>query len=267
MKVDLHNHSTYSDGIYTVPELISIARAKGADVIALTDHDSVYGVEEALILGIKNGIKVIPGVELSTYHNDESVHIIGLFKNNYVPKAMYEFSDEMKRIRRQRCIDMMNKIGEIYNLNINLSDLLDKDVITRGNMFQSLMKSNPDKTKEEINFYVSHKSKAYIEVAHFDTKKGIEFLKKNNCITIYAHPCLNSRKTILDVLKFKVDGIEYKYPQNKKGDEAYFKKLAIDNNLLLSAGSDFHGDVNHSDMLTSTIDYEEYIRILERLGE
>ncbi|MGM9971336.1 MAG: PHP domain-containing protein [Anaeroplasmataceae bacterium] len=267
MKADLHNHSTYSDGIYSVRELISIAKEKGADVIALTDHDSVYGLKEAMSIGIQNGIKVIPGIELSTIHNEESVHIIGLFKNNYVPDDMYKFSDEMKKIRRQRCIDMMNKISTIYHLNINLDDLLDRDVITRGNMFQSLMKSNPLVSKEEINFYLSHESKAYIEVAHFDTLKGIKFLKKNNCITIYAHPCLNSRKTNLEVIKMKVDGIEYKYPKNKEDDEEFYLSLAKKNKLLLSAGSDFHGDINHSDMLTSTLDYKDYLKILERLGE
>lgn len=267
MKVDLHNHSTYSDGIYTVSELISIAKEKGADVIALTDHDSVYGVDEAMSIGIQKGIKVIPGIELSTIHNGESVHIIGLFKNNYVPNDMYKFSDEMKKIRLKRCIDMMNKIADIYHLNINLDDLLNRDVITRGNMFQSLIKSNPLVSKDDINFYLSHKSKAYIEVAHFNTKEGIKFLKKNNCITIYAHPCLNSRKTNLEVLKMKVDGIEYKYPKNKGDDEEFFLSLAKKHNLLLSAGSDFHGDINHSDMLTSTIDYKDYIKILERLGE
>jgi predicted metal-dependent phosphoesterase TrpH len=79
MKVDLHNHSIYSDGLYSIEELLKIAKDNSIDVMALTDHDSCYGCMEAISLGLKYNITVIPGIELSTVYNGESVHIVGLF--------------------------------------------------------------------------------------------------------------------------------------------------------------------------------------------
>lgn len=266
MKIDLHNHSNYSDGIYSPYELLKIAKSKRIDCLALTDHDSVFGIEEAKKYAIEFNIKLISGIELSTKYNNESVHIIGLFKNDFIPNEIVEFSLKQKEIRKQRAIEMMKNIRDIYHLNIDLDLLLKSEIITRGNMLQNLLECNKEKTINELEFYVSHKSKAYIEVAYFNTKEGIEFLKRNNCVTIYAHPCLNKKETILEVIKFNVDAIEYKYPKNKKSDTRYFKKLARKNKLLLSAGSDFHGDLKHAMISTSTLEKRYYKKLIERLG-
>ena len=81
MKADLHMHSVHSDGTYEVKNLLDYAKTKGLDIVALTDHDSVEGVSEAVDYGKKIGIKVIPAMELSTYYNGESVHVLGYFIN------------------------------------------------------------------------------------------------------------------------------------------------------------------------------------------
>lgn len=267
MKVDLHNHSLYSDGLYSVYDLVKIAKVNNIDVIALTDHDSVYGSIEFLKYTKEFNIKGICGIELSTTHNNESVHIVGLFKNNIIPEYMYTFSDMIKKKRYERAILMLNKIKDIYHININFNLIKNRDVITRGNMFQIILASNPGIDVKDANFYISHKSKAYIEAAYFNTFDGIKFLHENNCICIYAHPTLNSKETILDVVKMGLDGIEFRYPKNKDGEEEYFKDLAIKNNLFLSAGSDFHGDINHAMIGTSTIDNDLYKIIERRLND
>ncbi len=266
MKADLHNHSNYSDGLYSVSDLLKIAKMHDVDIMALTDHDSTYGCTEAIIEGKKLGITVIPGIELSTRYKGESVHIIGLFKNNYIPDEIKNIADDIKSFRVKRAINMMNNIKNIYNVKMDIPKFLEgKDVITRGNMFSHILEYNPNLSCEEISKMISNDSPAYIESARFSTKEGIEFLKKNNCITIYAHPTLSSQDIVLDVIKFGVDGIEYKYPKNKDGDMEKYKALAKEYNLLLSAGSDFHGDINHAMIATSYLDDIEWNKIKEAL--
>lgn len=265
MKIDLHNHSNYSDGLYSVKELLDHAKKKGVEILALTDHDSAFGVQEAIEYGKKIGIEVIAGIELSTFYNNESVHIVGLFKNNIVPKEIFDKSIEIKEDRRKRAIKMMELIRDIFHVEVDISELLENNVITRGNMYQHILKHNPTLDLAYVNSMVAHSSPAYIEVSKFNTIDGIKFLKENNCIAIYAHPTLNSKKCFIDVLKMGIDGIEYRYPKNKQGEEEYFYNIAKENDLLLSAGSDFHGDLNHAEIGTSTLDYNDYLKIKERL--
>lgn len=266
MKVDLHNHSTASDGKYSPTELIDYAISKGIDVMALTDHDCTFGIKKALEYSKDKNIEIIPGLELSTIHNGEPVHIIGLFKNKFIPEEINKLGIEIKNGRRIRAIEMLNKISDIFNVEISISELMSSDIITRGNMYQHIQKHNANLTSEEINQMVSKDSPAYIELPRFRTKEGIDFLHRNNAICIYAHPTLNSRKTNMDVLEMGLDGIEYKYPKNKPGDEEFYLNEAKKRGLFLSAGSDFHGDDNHADIGTVFIGEKEYKIIKERLG-
>lgn len=266
MKIDLHNHSTASDGKYSPENLIDYAISKGVGIMALTDHDCTFGIKKALDYSKDKNIEIIPGLELSTIHNGEPVHIIGLFKNKYIPSQINEVAIEIKNRRKQRAFTMLNKISEIFNVEISTSELLSSDIITRGNMYQHIQKHNPYLTSEEINQMVSKDSPAYVELPRFRTKEGIDFLHKNNAICIYAHPTLNSRETNMDVLEMGLDGIEYRCPKNKPGDEDFYANEARKRGLFLSAGSDFHGDDNHADIGTVSLDYEDFKIIKERLG-
>ena len=99
MRIDLHNHTKYSDGIYTPEELINIAIEQNVDCFAITDHDSVFGCDEIQDLSKKYNINVISGMELSTYYKGEPVHIVCLFKDNIVPQKLLEFS--INRMKEQ----------------------------------------------------------------------------------------------------------------------------------------------------------------------
>ena len=96
MKVDLHNHTNYSDGVLSPSLLIDRAIKNHVDIFALTDHDSVFGCDEIVKLAENKNIKVIKGMELSTEYKGESVHIITLFKDNIIPNGMLEFSIKNK---------------------------------------------------------------------------------------------------------------------------------------------------------------------------
>lgn len=267
LKIDLHNHTTYSDGVFSCERLIEEAINQQVDIFALTDHDSVFGIEEIITVA-KNypSIKVIPGVELSTFYKGENVHIVCLFKNGIVPREMMDFSIQNKDQRVKRAIQMMTNIKDIYGLKVDIDELLSTGkVITRGNMLRSIAKSN-DLSLAEAQFYISNESKAYIPSSKLSTKDGLTLAKNCNCVTIFAHPCLVKREYIDEILEFGFDGIEVYYPSNKDGDEQYFKDKAKEYNLFYSAGSDCHGDKTHANIGTCCLNKEEFSPLAKAIG-
>lgn len=267
MKIDLHNHTNHSDGVFTPRELIAEAKRQNVDVFALTDHDNVFGIEE-IKKEIKdfNDIYVIPGIELSTFYKGENVHIVCLFKNGIIPDSMYEFSLKNKENRKTRAIKMMNNIKEIYGLKIDMDLLFSTgEVITRGNMLRNLVIAN-NMSFEEAKFYISSDSKAYIPSSKLETKDGLALAKAANAVCIFAHPCLVKREYIDEILSFGFDGIEVYYPANKLGDEEYFKAKAKEYDLMWSAGSDCHGDKSHANIGTCYLNEEEFKPLAKAIG-
>jgi predicted metal-dependent phosphoesterase TrpH len=235
--------------------------------MGLTDHDSVFGVDEAFLEGKKNGVYVLKGLELSTIYKGKNVHIVTYFKNNVVPKEAYEFSKSIVDTRRERAIKMMENIRDMFNVKINLDKLLKGHVITRGNMYQNLLEENKDIDKEKLSFMVSNDSPAYIPASKLSTEDGVKMLRSwEGAFIIFAHPTLLESEYVEEVLQYGFDAIEARYPLNKEGDFERFKNLASKYNILISAGSDFHGDTKHADLGTSTLNEEEFSKIKERLN-
>lgn len=268
MKIDLHNHSTYSDGLFTPKQLVDIAKKEGVDCFALTDHDSVFGCAEIQKYAKEAGLFVLSGMELSTEYKGYSVHIVCLFKSNIVPSELMDFSYQKKEQRKIRAIQMMERIRDIYHVKIDMEALLkENEVITRANMGYNIAKCNHI-SEREAEVYIDRNSKAYIPSTKLSIQDGLALVKKAECFTILAHPCLLPKPIVEEIIGLGFDGIEVRYPKNSEGDEAYFTSLASKYNLLCSAGSDFHGDhgTKHAMIGTSTLSKEEFIPILERLG-
>ena len=263
MKIDLHMHSNYSDGCLNIVDLAKYAYNKSINVLALTDHDTVLGVNEMIKECDKYNIKVIPAMELTTTYMGEDCHIISLFKE--INPELIRFSYELESKRKKRAILMLNQIKDIYNVKIDLDLLENERTITRKNMLANILKCN-DIDYEYARTLTSKNSKAYVPFSYLSVEEGIDFIHNNGGIAILAHPCLLKRKeSILELMNYNFDGIEAIY-SNKKNDEKYFKDLASKNNLLISAGSDFHGDDSHADMGSVSLSEEVLNLILNKLG-
>ena len=261
MRIDLHNHTIHSDGILNEEELILRAKKNNVDIFALTDHDSVLGCERILELSKKYDVKVILGMELSTLYKGEQIHIVCLFKNNIIPDKMLEFSYQNKEKRINRAILMMNKIHEIYGLNINLDEFINSsEVITRANMMRHIAKYN-NMTLNEAKKYISSDSKAYIPSTKISVEEGLKIARESDAIAILAHPCLiKNQDYVEEILKLGFDGIEVRYPKYEHLENKY-KELADKYHLFYSAGSDCHGDETHADIGTCTLNEDEFIPI------
>ncbi len=252
MKADLHMHSVYSDGTKTPTELILRAKEKGLTHVALSDHDSINGVDEMIEVGVENNITVIKSIELSTYYNGESVHLLGYFLNK-IGQGIIDFSNNQLVSRRQRAKDMSLNMMKYYNLEMDYNVLLEnKGMITRAHMVKELHRCNPHIPMEECSKYLSEDSKAYIKSSKTTTADGIKMLKENNAIVVVAHPTLLKKTNIEDIIKLGVDGLEGYYPKNKENQHLDYIELAKKYNLMITAGSDYHGviDFSHEDMGT-----------------
>lgn len=270
LRADLHMHSVYSDGTLSIKKLLDYAKSKRLDIIAITDHDSTMGVDEAINYGKEINIKVIPGIELSTIHNGESVHVLGYF-NGEIPEEIKEFTKYQHESRRQRIRKMAENMIDLYGFKIDFERLMKPiGTITRAHLIREIALSNPEYEKEYIfNNCLRENCPGYISSTKLETTEGIEFLKRNGALIVIAHPTLLKKNDILELINDDVDGLEAIYPKNKLQDEKIFRKICEERNMIITAGSDYHGiiDYSHEDLAYNVLMGEDLDKFLKRLGE
>lgn len=269
MKADLHSHTTYSDGSLTVLELIDLAITVELDILSITDHDCLDGSLEALKLTQNTSLKIIPGIELSTLYNNENIHILGYFKDDFNARTLESFLEHQRIKRNQRAILILDKLRDL-GIDLDQTKLEGIKSITRGTIAELIMESGYYYTKQEIfDKYLGDGAPAYIPSTELATKEGIELLKSAGAITVLAHP-VNIKKTkIEEFIKMGIDGIEAIYPINSKNDTARFLDLAGRYNLLVTGGSDFHrfDDYKHGNLGSSSLNGKRLMRFLNTLNE
>lgn len=247
--VDLHTHSTYSDGTFIPKELIAYAKEKGLSAIALTDHDTVAGVSEAIGYGAEYGIEVIPGIEVSTEYEDTEIHIVGLFVdvNN---KELLSALDNFRLGRQNRNKEMVDKLNAI-GVNINYNDVLANaggGVITRAHIAQEIIKKGYALSNNEVfDRYIGKNKPAYVKRKVMTWQDTISLIVKSGGLAVLAHPLLyklSDKRLEMIVSQLSANGlgaIEAYYSTHSPRDVKYIKELALKNRLKLSGGSDFHG--------------------------
>ncbi len=250
-KIDLHTHSTASDGTMSPTQLIAYAKEKNLKAIALTDHDTIDGIEEALEASKKYDVEVVPGIEFACKYNNYELHILG-FDINYKDEYFNNFINKIKIDRENRNIEMINKLKEV-GFNVELEELYTianaKGTITRAHFAKLLLIKGYVQTKEEaFQKYLLKGCPCYVPRKLLDYKQCIELLLKANGIPVLAHPTLYKMSLheieILtnELIKFGLLGIEAIYPLYTSQQEGDLKALAKKYNIKISGGSDFHGD-------------------------
>ena len=249
-KVDLHVHSTYSDGTKTPKELIEIAEKEGLSAIALTDHDTLDGIPAALAASDKSPVELIPGVELSTNFDRTEVHIVGLFLD-YTNNEINNYLARQRQSRIDRNIQMCQKFCDI-GINITydkMCELYPDAVITRAHFADYLVKNKYTGDRNEaFDRYLSPGKPCYVSRHKVDPKDAVNIIHAAHGVAVLAHPVLyhlgkEQMNALLDnVCNAGIDGIEAIYSTYKPADERYIRTLAKEHNLLISGGSDYHGD-------------------------
>lgn len=243
-------HTIASDGGLSPDEVVFLAYKNGFDVISITDHDTIDSVEKAIEKGKTLGVKVIPGIELSTVYKDETIHILGYFKDKkYKDEGFYEFLKDLKDFRIERSKKIINNLKKFFNIELDYEKIMKdtKGVIARPHIAKAIIENGYNYTWQYIFSNIINKdSPAYVPNNKITTEEGISLLKKFNAIVVLAHPVLIKKTPVENILKLPFDGLEAIYPLNSPSEQEKFIKLAKELNLLITAGSDFHG-INNKD--------------------
>lgn len=270
---DFHMHSNASDGKNSPKDLVLLAQKHNIDIMAITDHDSTFGTEEAVNAGIALGIRVVPGIELSATHNGESIHMLGYFRDaSYKQGEFQNFLQSMINFRTERAKKIVHNLEVYFNIIIDYKKVLSiaHGVVARPHIAKTIIDEGYPYSFDEIfSNYLSNESPAYIPNKKVTIEEGIKLLKSANAFVSLAHPVLIKKSSIDDLLKYDFDGIEAIYPLNTPENTNYFRSKAAQYNKVITAGSDFHGidnsDTKHKDIASvflSGIELETFIREL-----
>lgn len=272
-KGDFHIHSNFSDGKFGVSELLDLYKKSEYDIISITDHDTLEGCMEAIEYGKLIGIKVIAGIEISTKHNGEEVHILGYFKDEDCRRGeMLEFSNKKEQDRVNRCKTIVNSLKRYFNIHINVEELLTKNkgMIGRLHIAKEIIKAGYETDMKEVfKKYLGDDSPAYVPSSILSVQEGINLLRNNNATIVLAHPVLIKKTKIEDLLnEFEFDGMEAIYGMNSQEDTTKFIGMCKQHKLLITGGSDFHdfNTSNHYNIGDISLDNENIENILEFIG-
>ena len=262
--IDLHVHSTRSDGTYSPSELVDYAIKKNLKAFALTDHDSVDGLEEAISYAeklrkeyLESGNfelaeavpEIIPGIELSSEHEGRDIHIVGLFID-YKNAAFCEYLKhfvESRDLRNEKMCKQLQEAGMDITYKA-LQEEFPNSVITRAHYAKYMLKNGYIKSmKEAFDRYIGDHCPYYIPREKVTPAQAVELILQADGVPVLAHPILYGMGTskldsVVGELKAAgLMGIEALYSTYTAADERQIRSLASKYNLLISGGSDFHG--------------------------
>lgn len=247
--IDLHVHSIRSDGTLSPTELVSEAIQAGLSAFALTDHDTVEGIDEAIQATTGTSVTCISGIELSTDFEGSEVHMVGLFIDHHNAaflSRLQEFQDF--RINRNR--KMVNNLTqEGFDISMEVLESTYPDsIITRAHMARYLFDTKQvKKMKTVFEKYIGNDCRLYVPREKISPFDAVDLIHSANGLAILAHPVLYHMnaarldRLVGDLTIHGMDGIEAIYSTYSPGDERNMKALATKHHLLLSGGSDFHG--------------------------
>ncbi len=249
-KIDLHVHSTASDGTLLPKEIVKLAYETGLSAFALTDHDTIDGIEEAMEESKNYDLEVIPGIEFAADYHGKEIHILGL-NINYKQEYFKNSITQIKLDRENRNLKMINKLNEL-GFEVTIDELYTlaegHGTITRAHFAKLLLLKGYVKTrKEAFDKYIGDGCPAYIKREILNSQKCIELILKANGIPILAHPTLynmNNKEIeimVKELITYGLEGIEAIYPLYTSQQSGDIKALAKKYNLKISGGSDFHG--------------------------
>ncbi len=248
-QIDLHVHSTFSDGTFTPTMLVQEAVRKGLSAIAITDHDAIGGISEGIEAAKEAGIELIPGIEFSTFYDKKEIHIVGLFIDHTNPEFIKRV-EVFRGGREAKNIKMCEKFKAI-GIDISYDEMkkmYEGSVITRAHFADYLLKKGYIKDRNEaFDRYIGDGGICYVDREKITPKEAIELIHMVGGVAILAHPVLYhlGNDTLNELMEYlcesKIQALEAIYSTYSASDERDMRNLAKKYNLLISGGSDFHG--------------------------
>ncbi|MDI6766258.1 MAG: PHP domain-containing protein [Bacteroidota bacterium] len=242
--VDLHLHTTYSDGAYTPAEIVMKAKHSGLTTIGITDHDSISGIAEAKESGKTENIDVIAGIELSSSFDHTEVHILGYFidyNNKELLDSLTEFQEERLK-RAKRIVGKLNQLKIPLDIDTVLEQVKG-DSVGRPHIANALVKNGHTYSyNEAFNKYIGYGRPAYEHKWNFSPEDIVRLIAQAGGLSFIAHPGRSINEDIIfRLIKAGIDGIEVYHPGHTPDLIYYYQGIVNEYCLLESGGSDFHG--------------------------
>jgi hypothetical protein len=277
--VDLHVHTSFSDGSLKPAEVVWEAVDVGLAAIAVTDHDGVDGNAEAFAEGAQQGLEVIPGVEMSCDFTPTNVHVVGLFIDP-TNDGLAEALADVREYRKRRNPKILAKLAEL-GIPLELEEVAAKaggKTVGRPHIAEVMVeKGYVADFQEAFEKYLAHHKPAYVGRRRIAAEEGIALIHGAGGLAFLAHPGVYALPPrILESMVFKLarvglDGVEVYYADHLPTDTAFLRRIVDEYDLLASGGTDFHGaakpgieiGIGRGDL---KIPYELVARMKARLG-
>jgi predicted metal-dependent phosphoesterase TrpH len=271
--IDLHTHSTYSDGTDKPSELINKALAAGITIIGLTDHDSISGWQEATN-SLRPGISLVPGAEISCQTTDGiSVHILGLLfdANNTELMNTLEKTRENRHGRMEKIIARINEAGIDITMDDVLEQLSDGATLGRPHLADALVKKGVVASRDEAFTQMLHNNSKYY-VSHYSPtpESAIALIKAAGGVSVIAHPMASHRgrtislETFGSLIESGLDGIEVDHRDHSPDEKMQLITLAKESNLVMTGASDYHGNGKLNSLGEYTTNPEQWEKLEAR---
>ncbi|MDI6799259.1 MAG: PHP domain-containing protein [Actinomycetota bacterium] len=265
--IDLHIHTTASDGFYGPKTLLDKCKQASLKAVAITDHDSVDSVDEALSYGAKIGLDVVPSIELSSDLNGRDVHILGYYIDHR-DRSFLSHLKLLRRTRRDRAIKMIKALNK-RGVDVSLEDL--SKVVTNESSWGRahisrvmLAKGYVSSIQEAFDRYIGRNAPCYVERYIYSPAEVIEMVLNIGGLPVLAHPAITKvDKDLPDFVDVGLAGIEIYHSEHTKADVGKYRRVADELGILKTGGSDYHGETKNFSLGSIEVPDELYFELKE----
>ncbi|MEK3722080.1 PHP domain-containing protein [Paenibacillus sp. FSL H8-0034] len=247
---DLHSHTLASDGMQPAAENVRLAVAAGLGAIAITDHDTVAGLQEAIAAGEQYGIQVVPGVEISTIAGGEDIHVLGYWMD-YENELFLERLANLRSVRDKRNEMMLEKLNELgvpltmeeVRASLQASKKVD-ETLGRPHIADAMLrKGHVGSIAEAFDRFLGKDGAAYVNPPRIEPATAIDWILDAGGVPVLAHPGLYGQDQLIgELVESGLAGIEVYHADHTVEQEQHYLSIAKQYQLIVTAGSDFHGE-------------------------
>jgi 3',5'-nucleoside bisphosphate phosphatase len=249
-KADFHTHTICSDGSLSPEDLVKKAKSVGIDILSITDHDTICGIDEAMKASQEYGVEIVAGVELSATHHSLEIHILGYFfdpENKALLDSLKVFRE--KRFKRaERIVAKLNRM----NIPLTIESVLDNasgGAVGRPHIATALVtEGHTESYRQAFDKYLGEGRPAYEKKDEYPVAKTVQLIAQAGGLSFLAHPGRSiDDTTLFQILKTGIDGIEVIHPSHTPELIRYYRGILCEYDLLETGGSDFHGGMKEDD--------------------
>ncbi|MGC7872466.1 PHP domain-containing protein [Desulfosporosinus sp. SYSU MS00001] len=244
-EVDLHCHTTASDGLLTPNELVRTAAVLGLKGIGITDHDTIQGWREAEEAANVCQIQLLKGIELNTDWNGKEVHILG-YELDDSSNDLNQTLKSLRDARKKRMLEILDRFQHL-GITIEVKEIqkfAKGESIGRPHIAQALIEQGyVNSIKEAFDDYIGKGGPAYVPLHKLTPEEGIKLIRESHGVAVLAHPGIyRLEEGIKPWIEAGLQGIEVSHSEHNQEDELRYRSLAEKYNLVMTGGSDFHGE-------------------------